>query len=541
VLLSLALLLSTAGCKKELDQLSNSSRKKSIQVPNALMKEPIVQDMLGALAGYRISVNQHGIMVFESAEIAVKVVDVLQHYSDLFEETDYDESYPRDPMLCAFEEAYSFNSLRRSIEEEILYLEEYDMLTDANDPDDHHIASYYMRTVMNPKSTIIFDGLISVLYDDFGVGIMNNDYNALNQLYQIERCGLPNCSIPNCSIPAPYNTPVDRIMEFCNTNPNAFIMSPDGVQCVAEFTMQPDANNPDKIQFVNSSYSEIYQDMQFHWDFGDGQTSTEKDPVHVYSDPGQDFTAVLTVSINGMPPTRELKSGHKGRCTADFTYSKSPSNSQDMKFTCASWAATGDHIVQRYWDFGDGSPVKYGHVVNHTYSQAGSYDVTITTTTSNNQTDLVTKSITVEASSACCKACDKDKSNDNSYSYGNKNYSVKSVLRVTNVWPWHRICSRIVHYEIKSNSKKKEVNTPITGIGAGFEGYIVNALCEDPTEVALGKSVDKKKSRICFDKGFGAHFVFRVQRNALHSSYYVRAKYSLWRLGGVSLHDKPCN
>jgi len=50
-------------------------------------------------------------------------------------------------------------------------------------------------------------------------------------------------------------------------------------------------NNPFTVSFKNNSFQGV---QSYFWDFGDGQTSTEKNPVHVYQTPGV-YSVTLTV------------------------------------------------------------------------------------------------------------------------------------------------------------------------------------------------------------------------------------------------------
>jgi PKD repeat protein len=58
----------------------------------------------------------------------------------------------------------------------------------------------------------------------------------------------------------------------------------------------PDEGAPPlKTQFTASVEEESGGPFSFKWDFGDGQTSTEQNPVHVYEKAGE-YTATLTVT-----------------------------------------------------------------------------------------------------------------------------------------------------------------------------------------------------------------------------------------------------
>lgn len=55
----------------------------------------------------------------------------------------------------------------------------------------------------------------------------------------------------------------------------------------------------EEISFITESEG-LSEDAEYSWDFGDGSTSTLKNPVHTYTDIGDgEFTALLTVSDKG--------------------------------------------------------------------------------------------------------------------------------------------------------------------------------------------------------------------------------------------------
>ncbi|WP_010417262.1 PKD domain-containing protein [Anaerophaga thermohalophila] len=57
----------------------------------------------------------------------------------------------------------------------------------------------------------------------------------------------------------------------------------------------------EEISFINKSIVE----GQWHWDFGDGSTSTERDPVHKYSEPGT-YTVILSVNEGEFVVSKKL-------------------------------------------------------------------------------------------------------------------------------------------------------------------------------------------------------------------------------------------
>ena len=59
---------------------------------------------------------------------------------------------------------------------------------------------------------------------------------------------------------------------------------------------EPDEGAPPlKVQFTASVEEETGGPFKFHWDFGDGSSSDEQNPVHTYAKVGE-YTATLTVT-----------------------------------------------------------------------------------------------------------------------------------------------------------------------------------------------------------------------------------------------------
>ena len=59
---------------------------------------------------------------------------------------------------------------------------------------------------------------------------------------------------------------------------------------------EPDEGAPPlKVQFTASVEEETGGPFKFHWDFGDGSSSDEQNPVHTYVKVGE-YTATLTVT-----------------------------------------------------------------------------------------------------------------------------------------------------------------------------------------------------------------------------------------------------
>ncbi len=74
---------------------------------------------------------------------------------------------------------------------------------------------------------------------------------------------------------------------------------------IADFTAEPASGSaPLAVQFHSSSVSTVPSPTAWHWEFGDGATSDEADPVHVYASGGL-FDVRLTVTGSGGAASRQ--------------------------------------------------------------------------------------------------------------------------------------------------------------------------------------------------------------------------------------------
>jgi gliding motility-associated-like protein len=145
-----------------------------------------------------------------------------------------------------------------------------------------------------------------------------------------------------------------------------------GQKPTANFSVTPtDACAVTPIQFTDKSTGKI---TNWYWQFGDGNTDTTQNPIHLYGDTGY-FNIQLIAINNGCADTLLLpKVVHIKPPVAQFTASRNCLNPFHFTFTDKSAGANAWS-----WDFGDGSSSTIASPV-HDYANTGTYYVTLTVT-----------------------------------------------------------------------------------------------------------------------------------------------------------------
>ena len=131
------------------------------------------------------------------------------------------------------------------------------------------------------------------------------------------------------------------------------------------------------------------------WDFGDGNTSTAQNPTHFYSNGGV-YTISLTVTNIFGCSHNVVKTSYievLDGPVAQFQYS-SPQACIPFEVTFTDQSTAGSaFIVSWQWDFGDGNSSTLQNPT-HTFTLAGTFDVTLTTIDNNGCTSTFTRQLT---------------------------------------------------------------------------------------------------------------------------------------------------
>jgi gliding motility-associated-like protein len=164
---------------------------------------------------------------------------------------------------------------------------------------------------------------------------------------------------------------------------------------VADFDSLPSGCQPLSLVINNTSLNTDVPGTTFRWTFGDGSTSTAKNPTYTYLDPGT-YRVELTVTGPGGTSVKSqvVTSYASPRAYFQASPTKVFVNDEAVRFYNLSEGASF-----YLWDFGDGDTSKVAEPY-HKYMSEGVYDVTLWAYSANGCSDkfLLSPGVTVEPS-----------------------------------------------------------------------------------------------------------------------------------------------
>ncbi|MEL7271435.1 MAG: PKD domain-containing protein [Bacteroidota bacterium] len=171
-----------------------------------------------------------------------------------------------------------------------------------------------------------------------------------------------------------------------------------GPIAVAEATPMS-GNSPLEVNFDSSGSSDDEEIMSYAWNFGDGNSSTEANPTHTYTQLGT-FTAILTVTdAEGLEDTDSVEINvndlenqpPRAVISTNVTQGDAP---LAIEFT-GDASMDDDGTISNYaWDFGDGNTATEANPT-YTYEQTGTFTASLTVTDNEGAMDTETVQITV--------------------------------------------------------------------------------------------------------------------------------------------------
>ena len=148
---------------------------------------------------------------------------------------------------------------------------------------------------------------------------------------------------------------------------NFDILTFDSVAASFEYHLKDD----NTIAFIDSSYGAI---KEWRWDFGDGNISEVRNPIHTYEESGEyDVTQIVTNEYNLSDTIKQKVIVRKFlRPSFDFGVF-----SGQAPFTVQFKNYSSENAVRYIWNFGDGT-YSYEMEPAHTYIIPGQYSVSLT-------------------------------------------------------------------------------------------------------------------------------------------------------------------
>jgi len=239
-------------------------------------------------------------------------------------------------------------------------------------------------------------GLVSGIPNSLGtyvVGLCVEEYRNgvfLSRVLRDFQYTVSTCNIPTASIPIIGSIDVNDLPLTPNIPATILgIYTKNCENLIVDFDNQ--STLPGGVPANNTN-------ADFWWDFGDGTTSTDFEPIHTFPDTG---TYVVQLAIIQGAETSQpcVDTGYYvvyvyPIFSPDFIFDN-VCNSDSAHFFDVSTTATYDGTNEWDWSFGDGSAHSLVQNPEHIYSSPGTYQVTMFARTERGCTKIDTNSITI--------------------------------------------------------------------------------------------------------------------------------------------------
>jgi len=175
----------------------------------------------------------------------------------------------------------------------------------------------------------------------------------------------------------------------------AYIIS-SNIEPIANFTWNP--SNPstnDPVQFTDTSIDPGKGIVEWNWNFGDGDSSNDQNPSHLFMDDGN-YSVCLTVKDNEDATDTICKMVHIDNVgpIANYSYDPIDPMTDDAIYFIDESVDTDGFIANWLWDFGDDNNSNEQHPI-HQYEQALAYSVCLTVWDDDGKTNMTCKEIKV--------------------------------------------------------------------------------------------------------------------------------------------------
>ena len=165
--------------------------------------------------------------------------------------------------------------------------------------------------------------------------------------------------------PSPCPNDISYMTLTIDSKPDvSFTVAPSDIICL------------DEILTFNGTDNNGTNVTSWLWDFGDGNTSTNKDTQHTYTTVNNYNVKLVAINDNGCTDSTTSLIQVKPLPEPDFTISSGVNGCVDSPITLDGFDIAGTTITDWNWDFGDGNQ-DVGQSVIHTYVNPGDYTITL--------------------------------------------------------------------------------------------------------------------------------------------------------------------
>lgn len=151
------------------------------------------------------------------------------------------------------------------------------------------------------------------------------------------------------------------------------------------------------VSFTNATTGSV---NGYSWDFGDGQNSTNEDPLSSYALPGTFNVTLTAFGISGCNNTKTKSVTIYSKPLTDFSVALPPfsCSGTPTQFTDITPNPFDSNLASWQWNFGDGTGSSTARNPQYTFQNAGDYSVSLTTTTNFGCSSTIQKPVTISPS-----------------------------------------------------------------------------------------------------------------------------------------------
>ncbi|WP_340153605.1 PKD domain-containing protein [uncultured Marivirga sp.] len=161
-------------------------------------------------------------------------------------------------------------------------------------------------------------------------------------------------------------------------------------QPVPDFQASAQGSVCSQKPIVFDNLTTLPTEATFFWEFGDGNTSTEENPEHIYQEAGE-YIVIQSINMAGCEVEKtDTISVNPGPIVAFQTANNCLGEILQFENT-----SQGDFLESFQWDFGDGTQSTQTNP-SHLYDTAGTYNVQLTALTSNGCDFTISQDVNIQ-------------------------------------------------------------------------------------------------------------------------------------------------